>query len=127
MTVGAVNGLNNVNYYNYNRINQIKPVENTDDGLVRRVGNETDRRDTIENVSERDTSRLLPEEQVIDFAINKDLNSDRSLIGTDMKLENLDVQKALSDMQKDSIIREYQYFVQDPLKDGTDGIVIKKG
>lgn len=127
MTVGAVNGLDNVNYYNYNRINQIKPVENTDDGLVRRVGNETDRRDTIENVSERDTSRLLPEEQVIDFAINKDLNSDRSLIGTDMKLENLDVQKAISDMQKDSIIREYQYFVQDPLKDGTDGIVIKKG
>ena len=127
MTVGAVNGLNNVNYYNYNRINQIKPVENTDDGLVRRVGNETDRRDTIENVSERDTSSLLPEEQVIDFAINKDLNSDRSLIGTDMKLENLDVQKAISDMQKDSIIREYQYFVQDPLKDGTDGIVIKKG
>ncbi len=127
MTVGAVNGLNNVNYYNYNRINQIKPVENTDDGLVRRVGNETDRRDTIENVSERDTSRLLPEEQVIDFAINKDLNSDRSLIGTDMKLENLDVQKAISDMQKDSIIREYQYFVQDPLKDGADGIVIKKG
>lgn len=126
MTIGGINGLGSVNYYNYSRINQVKPVDNIDDGNVKKLENTNEPKGTNTPV-ERDTSKLLPNDEVIDFAVKKDLNSDKSLIGTDMKLENLDVKKAISDMKKDSILKEYQYFVQDPLNDNADGIVIKKG
>ena len=33
--------------------------------------------------------------------------------GKDSKLQNLDIGKAVSDMQKDSVLQQYQYFVSD--------------
>lgn len=52
-------------------------------------------------------------------------------IGRDSSIQSLDVQKAVSDMKKDVILQEYQYFVGD-IKNRTeqiknqDGIVIQK-
>ena len=57
------------------------------------------------------------------------MKTDKNLIGSESELENLDVTKAISDMQKDSILKEYQRFVQNPQKENInldDGIVIKK-
>ncbi len=36
---------------------------------------------------------------------------DFEVIGRDSKLEDLDVDKAISDMKRDSILQDYQYFV----------------
>lgn len=36
-----------------------------------------------------------------------------SMKGTDSDLRSLDVEKAVSDMQKDSVLHQYQYFVKD--------------
>ncbi|MEG1848129.1 MAG: hypothetical protein RRX92_04685 [Lachnospiraceae bacterium] len=52
-------------------------------------------------------------------------------IGTDREIGNLDVQKAVSDMQKDSILSEYQYFVGNlnnntNLGSSLDGTVLAK-
>lgn len=50
-------------------------------------------------------------------------------IGSESSLESLDIRKAVSDMRKDSILQEYQYFVggaQGILKNTQDGIVIPK-
>lgn len=52
-------------------------------------------------------------------------------IGSDSSLDNLDMQKAISDMQKDQILQSYQYFVGDlsdfmGVQSSEDGTVIRK-
>lgn len=56
---------------------------------------------------------------------------DYGYIGKDSDIEQLDMQKAISDMQKDSILQQYQYFVgssQNLMTENIfdDGIVIPK-
>ena len=56
---------------------------------------------------------------------------DYGYIGKDSDLAQLDMQKAISDMQKDSILQQYQYFVgsaQNIVTDNIfdDGIVVPK-
>jgi len=56
---------------------------------------------------------------------------DYSYIGKDSDIEQLDIQKAISDMKKDSVLQQYQYFVgsaQNVIegKASEDGIVIPK-
>lgn len=49
-------------------------------------------------------------------------------IGSESGLNNLDVRKAISDMQKDAVLQEYQYFVGSAksLINTEDGIVLRK-
>jgi hypothetical protein len=52
-------------------------------------------------------------------------------IGKDASLENLDVADAISDMQKDKLLQQYQYFVgpkdgDSVIADTADGMVIAK-
>ncbi len=63
----------------------------------------------------------------ISLTFNKE--DDYGYIGSESALSDLDVQKAISDMRKDSVLQEYQYFVgsaQALLKGNEDGIVIPK-
>ncbi len=64
---------------------------------------------------------ILPTQEVVNFVLYSEFNSDRDLIGKDAALENLDLKKAISDMQRDSILQEYQVFIQNP--ESEDGIV----
>ncbi len=68
-------------------------------------------------------NKLLKSDQVIELAVTKDMNKDKSLIGSESNLETLDVKKAISDMQRDKIIMEYQTFISNPATD--DGFVKK--
>lgn len=68
-------------------------------------------------------NKLLSSDKVIDLAVTKDMNKDKSLIGSESNLETLDVKKAISDMQRDKIIMEYQTFISNPATD--DGFVKK--
>ncbi len=45
------------------------------------------------------------------FSLTFQKNNTYDYIGRESSLENLDMQKAISDMQKDKILQEYQYFV----------------
>ena len=50
-------------------------------------------------------------------------------IGTESDIKNLDMQKAISDMQKDSVLEQYSYFVgstQGSLFQSADGMVFLK-
>ena len=53
-------------------------------------------------------SRIADLEQV-SLKFNKEGSFD--YIGMDSSLDNLDMQKAISDMQKDQVLQSYQYFV----------------
>ncbi len=63
----------------------------------------------------------------VSLTFNKEESFD--YLGSESNLLNLDMQKAISDMKKDSILQEYQYFVgsaQDFLMNPADGMVFQK-
>ena len=61
-----------------------------------------------EPAQENKASRIADLEQV-SLKFNKEDSFD--YIGMDSSLDNLDMQKAISDMQKDQVLQNYQYFV----------------
>ncbi|MBE5852349.1 MAG: hypothetical protein E7299_05270 [Lachnospiraceae bacterium] len=65
---------------------------------------------TIHN-AEADKLRAQRVAKLEDISLSFRQNDDYGYIGKDSNLENLDMQKAISDMQKDSILQDYQYFV----------------
>lgn len=131
----------NMNYgylqgYN-NSLNMNQNVRQDSDGLVikknsnstNEISNNTSS-DTVLNKSDEENqkystndNKLLTSDRVIDLAVAKDMNKDKSLIGSESNLETLDVKKAISDMQRDKIIMEYQTFISNPATD--DGFVKK--
>lgn len=70
--------------------------------------------------------RQFTDPNEISIGINK--NDDFSYIGKDKDIHNLDIRKAISDMQKDSILQDYQYFVGNAreIYHSEDGIVLSK-
>lgn len=131
----------NMNYgylqgYN-NSLNMNQNVRQDSDGLVikknsnstNEISNNTSS-DTVLNKSDVENqkystndNKLLTSDRVIELAVTKDMNKDKSLIGSESNLETLDVKKAISDMQRDKIIMEYQTFISNPATD--DGFVKK--
>ncbi len=131
----------NMNYgylqgYN-NSLNMNQNVRQDSDGLVIKK-NSNEINETSRNISSdaslnkpdeekqeysTNDNKLLTSDRVIDLAVTKDMNKDKSLIGSESNLETLDVKKAISDMQRDKIIMEYQTFISNPATD--DGFVKK--
>ena len=131
----------NMNYgylqgYN-NSLNMNQNVRQDSNGLVikknsnstNEISNNTSS-DTVLNKSDEENqkystndNKLLTSDRVIELAVTKDMNKDKSLIGNESNLETLDVKKAISDMQRDKIIMEYQTFISNPATD--DGFVKK--
>lgn len=121
-------------YSAYNRIQQRKPFE--EDSLSKlnpqqqqtsvdseQIKTKTENMDlrldslrTRENASLEDISLSLNEPKVFDMK------------GRDSDIDALDIEKAVSDMQKDQALMQYQYFVGDsnPFMASEDGIVIAK-
>ena len=131
----------NMNYgylqgYN-NSLNMNQNVRQDSDGLVIKKNsnniNESSNNtssDTALNKSDEEKqkystndNKLLTSDRVIELAVTKDMNKDKSLIGSESNLETLDVKKDISDMQRDKIIMEYQTFISNPATD--DGFVKK--
>lgn len=68
---------------------------------------------------------------VHDLSLSFNLNEDYGFIGRDSDIEALDMQKAISDMKKDQVLQQYQYFVgsaNDLFSEafGKDGLVFMK-
>lgn len=102
------------------------------------------KRQEQENKLQQNTSQLSPtlEEQPVVRAPRKDAaledisltfnkGDDFGTIGRDADIHSLDVENALSDMKKDSVLQQYQYFVGNQntsgaLVNNADGLVIPK-
>lgn len=64
-----------------------------------------------------------------DISLTFNKKDDFGYIGQDSDIHSLDVEKAISDMKKDQVLQQYQYFVgsSGDLMSGTmDGIVLAK-
>ncbi len=113
-----ISSMNVSDLYNYNRINTVRPE------IPSIKPDEVNVQQKEASTPSIDYKRpdTLPLDQVTDFAIGE-LDTDISLIGKDKELKTLDVNQVVSDMQKDSILQEYQYFVGNIQTD--DGMVTR--
>ncbi len=128
--------MNVMNYLDYNRISNVRQSV-----LTEKVNESSALKKTEEQINrtvpgkledfstERDDSRVLPTDKVIDFALKSDMKTDTAHVGKGESLESLDITKAVSDMHKDGLMKEYRMFVQNARADrfsSEDGIVVKK-
>ncbi len=105
---------------------------------------------SVDQVKEQDKQKALQEQQQLhtpelqesilqrprndaaleDISLTFNKGDDYGYIGKDSDIYSLDVENAISDMQKDSILKQYQFFVGNTgtgaLVDNADGIVVPK-
>lgn len=82
---------------------------------------------TIDNHSQTLTKRNDAPLEDISLTFNK--QDDFEYLGKDHDINSLDMQKAISDMKKDDVLQQYQYFVgksKDLYIDSPEGTVIRK-
>ncbi len=82
---------------------------------------------TIDNHSQPLTKRNDAPLEDISLTFNK--QDDFEYLGKDHDIHSLDMQKAISDMKKDDVLQQYQYFVgnsEELYIDTPDGVVIRK-
>ena len=117
MTVGGIHGLFS-NSYNVQQIrtpyvNEPVKTDRPDDR------SELNRQPELPQQSDNLTTAAEPAQEngasrVADLnQVSLKFNKEESFnyIGMDSSLDNLDMQKAISDMQKDQVLQSYQYFV----------------
>ena len=105
---------------------------------------------SVEEVKEQDRQAALQSQQVVspklqdldlqakprndaaleDISLTFNKGDDYGYIGKDSDIYSLDVENAISDMQKDNILKQYQFFVGNTgtgaIVDNADGIVVPK-
>lgn len=129
MGIQFYNGLGSFGYNNYHReIPQVTPEEvkkqDNANEVVEPKTPETLSPETISKLDQRTKAASLED---VSLTFNKE--DDFSYLGSESDIKTLDMQKAISDMQKDSMLQQYQYFVGDSknlFDGGADGLVIAK-
>lgn len=131
-----IQGINNQAglYAAYNRVQENRQSDNVRHTIGSNIESRPD-----EQVSERESSRAMdlrldsikPRQNVklenLSLSLNQGSDS-FEMKGRDSDIELLDMEKAVSDMQKDKALMQYQYFVGDsePFVNNSDGLVIPK-
>ena len=117
------------NYSDYNRINN--PVDNA--GLKKLSEEAAQAPKQEERAEVRDLDLRLDDikprqnASLEDISLSLNEPSGFEMKGRDSDILSLDMEKAVSDMQKDQALMQYQYFVGDTnLLGSEDGIVIAK-
>lgn len=79
---------------------------------------------SVQEPVDREMDSHVREQNYTSYNYAKEYRPDETfdMIGVDSDIHSLDVQKAVSDLEKDQIIRQYQYFVNDS---GITGLVEK--
>lgn len=114
--------------YRIPNIPEIKPVQQHEQ-LQQEPVNNQEKMVITEQEPVRNQAGKIADLENISLKFNT--GEDYGYIGKDSDIEQLDIQKAISDMQKDSILQQYQYFVgssQNLMTENIfdDGIVIPK-
>ncbi len=132
-----IQGINQYGGFNsYKNINSIQKVSVDD---VKKQDEELKKEESLKQsasesvaASQAERQEEMPKASKIadleNISLSFNTNETYSFIGQDASLENLDVMSAISDMQKDKVLQQYQYFVGDQTSGlaSEDGIVIQK-
>lgn len=128
--IKGIDSLQTLNYNAYNRINSNDRVDLNKSGREAEV-----KAQEKQQVSEQPKSLDLRLEDIRprqnaaleDISLSLSDHGAFEMKGRDSDLESLDIEKAVSDMQKDQALMQYQYFVGDTnIVNNEDGIVIAK-
>lgn len=127
----GIDNLQSLNYNAYNRINekQAQQLVQKNDGRQEPSVNEAAKEPKEAVNIDLRLGDIHPRKNASLEDISLSLNEARSfdLKGRDSDIESLDIEKAVSDMQKDQALMQYQYFVGDTnIMGNEDGIVIPK-
>ena len=105
-------------------------VNSTQDAVKAPKAVEVKPQDIALSIEEKNSNISKPSAKVQDLSLSFNLQEDYGYLGKDSNIENLDVQKAISDMRKDQVLQQYQYFVGDSRKllqkASEDGLVFLK-
>ncbi|MCQ2080604.1 MAG: hypothetical protein MJZ11_03035 [Lachnospiraceae bacterium] len=127
MGIQFYNGLSNYSYNDYNRRNipQVTPEEALANENALKV-NAAKEENTVSSSPVVDNRSRVATLEDVSLTFNKEDSFD--YIGTEAPIEKLDMQQAISDMKKDNILKEYNYFVGSSknLYQDADGAVIIK-
>lgn len=110
-------------YYRASEITNITPAQ-AEENKQQSVDLKEASSESVMQTEDRKGRTTDPKE--ISLTFNKEETFD--YIGSESGLMNLDVQKAISDMKKDAVLQEYQYFVgsSQNILDPKDGLVFQK-
>lgn len=130
----AIQGLSEYGgFYNQYRVNDIPQVSVE---TVKQQDQQTDVQQpqslqndyTTSGKIEADTRSRIANLEDVSLTFNKEDTFE--YIGSDSDIDNLDIQQAVSDMKKDQVLQEYQFFVgsnmDQVLNDSSDGRVLQK-
>ncbi|MBQ3899034.1 MAG: hypothetical protein IKQ28_08660 [Lachnospiraceae bacterium] len=129
----GINGINDYsNFINNYRIPSIPSVSvdevKRQDEELKKVSSSPALNNTLEDVAISAKPRNDAALEDISLTFNK--GDDYGYIGKDSDIYSLDVENAISDMQKDNVLKQYQFFVGNTgtgaLVDNADGVVIPK-
>lgn len=130
MGVQFLSGFNNFNSYsNYRKeIPRVSAEEVRLQDLNKASEINTDKSsvDAHDSVKDIERKARISSLEDISLTFNKDESFD--YLQNDSSVKSLDMEKAISDMKKDDILQEYQYFVGNSknLFESNDGVVIAK-
>ena len=108
MNVSGIRPL--IGYYRNQNAYQIAETEDVSDDLVSQSAAKKPETESVSSESDRE---LKQDFNASDLADQYDSRKNYDLKGKDSDIRSLDVEEAISNMQKDSIIKQYQYFVVD--------------
>ena len=124
----GIDNLQTINYNVYNRIHN-----DPKDAALNKAGQGSElkveeKREPKENIELR-LDDIKPRQNASLEDISLSLNEPKGfeMKGRDSDINSLDMEKAVSDMQKDQALMQYQYFVGDTnIFNSEDGVVIAK-
>lgn len=134
----AINGLSQYDLFSsynsinvMNRIPRVNPQEISEQDKQAAIGTEpVQQQETGSEPLSLDLEAIRPRNNASleNISLSLKSNSDFEMKGRDSSLSALDVEKAVSDMQKDQALLQYQYFVGNSniISDDEDGAVLQK-
>lgn len=128
MGIQFYNGLGNYGNYNryQNNIPAVKPEDIKTEELKLNEQKVNEQEPSISAQPAIDNRSRTANLEDISLTFNKEESFD--YLGNDSSIKTLDMQKAISDMKKDGILEEYQYFVgkNQAVYADADGVVVSK-
>ena len=132
MRIGAVGRMDD-GVYNVYRIPRVsrEDISKNDVSKVSEVKEKPDISESDLQSQSEEQRKVVSPINLEDISIKFNAGETYDYIGKDKDIQNLDIKKAVSDMQKDQVLEQYQFFVgkQDAsgiLVNNSDGMVLCK-
>jgi len=133
---GELMGINGINDYsalwqNYN-MPQVKVpalLEPRSEEIQTKDQNVTHENLSVPSIEVSEPSARTADAPLEDISVTFNRQDDFGYIGQDRDIHSLDIEKAISDMKKDGVLKQYQYFVGNRgnlISESEDGVVIAK-